>query len=258
MRSSIVLAAAALSSLTSAQSTISLFIPDSYDETSVVASQIKSDATATTYYVGCPTGGSYSDCWFPYPFTMTQGPSTVDYAFGIPDSVTYSFRCVIEGTTSISFFRSVSGPDVPSSDLVSTSSTLSVDDLNSYFIPVTLVNNANAITTYDQRTITYDDDSPSSAASNGASPIANAGSALTTSGASQTTSSSGPASTTTATSSTGGGSGSSSGSVTGTGSGAAAATASASKSSTGGVPHVTGNAGWVVGGMAAAVAIAGL
>ncbi|KAG9229412.1 hypothetical protein BJ875DRAFT_445973 [Amylocarpus encephaloides] len=231
------LASLSLLSVASTQSTVSLFVTGA-DEQSIVASIITSDATATTYSLACGAAtGSSADCPIPISFTFTQGPSTIAYntAFeveedGLTASETMDFGCKITSTKtaacSVTLLMNL-GSSVASSRVTTTTIT----DVDSYLTPVTIVG----------KTIESAGDAAAFTTGTGSS------SALATK-----TGSSG----TTAVTGTG---------VTSSGSAMASAATAASGSgppassmSTAGMAMNTGNARWVAGGAAAALALAAL
>lgn len=92
----------ALIGLSSAQSTVSLFIPDGVDNQSLVGSVVGSvrlpnflhqpfltlnlqSGSITTYVIQCPPGIDSTNCGFPEPVTVVGGPSTVHLAIGVQD-----------------------------------------------------------------------------------------------------------------------------------------------------------------------------
>ncbi|KAF7926435.1 hypothetical protein BELL_0284g00050 [Botrytis elliptica] len=81
-----------------AQSSTTLFAGD-YP---VVAYAIGSTANvATTYLMACPAGSNPSTCNFQQPYTLTQGPSTVQYAMTFSGSTTMTLGCVLSGSASM-------------------------------------------------------------------------------------------------------------------------------------------------------------
>ena len=88
----------------SSSTTVSLLFPNADSQSNLVGSVVGSDATATTYVVGCagaasttaaaPSLGSNStdlggsdntDCGFPESQTVTQGPSTYHLVLSASD-----------------------------------------------------------------------------------------------------------------------------------------------------------------------------
>ncbi|KAJ8058722.1 hypothetical protein OCU04_012893 [Sclerotinia nivalis] len=81
-----------------AQSSTALFAGD-YP---VVAYAIGSTANgATTYLMACPAGSDTSSCNFQQPYTLTQGPSTVQFAMTFPGSTTMTLGCALSGSASM-------------------------------------------------------------------------------------------------------------------------------------------------------------
>ncbi|KAF7960328.1 hypothetical protein EAE96_000015 [Botrytis aclada] len=81
-----------------AQSSTTLFAGD-YP---VVAYAIGSTANvATTYLIACPAGSNPSTCNFQQPYTLTQGPSTVQYAMTFSGSTTMTLGCALSGSASM-------------------------------------------------------------------------------------------------------------------------------------------------------------
>lgn len=78
-----------LAGMSAAQSTVSLFLPG-FDNQTLVASVIGSDATATTYAVVCASGipdddEDDEDCGLGGGLVLTQGPSTFAYTMSYDD-----------------------------------------------------------------------------------------------------------------------------------------------------------------------------
>jgi len=61
--------------------TITLLVPGA-DPQPLVASIVGSDATATTYAVQCSPGTDSDNCGFVGVFTLTEGPATAAYTYG--------------------------------------------------------------------------------------------------------------------------------------------------------------------------------
>ncbi|TGO36363.1 hypothetical protein BHYA_0127g00180 [Botrytis hyacinthi] len=81
-----------------AQSSTTLFAGD-YP---VVAYAIGSTANvATTYLMACPAGSNPSTCNFQQPYTLTQGPSTVQYAMTFSGSTIMTLGCALSGSASM-------------------------------------------------------------------------------------------------------------------------------------------------------------
>ncbi|KAF7914117.1 uncharacterized protein EAF01_000523 [Botrytis porri] len=81
-----------------AQSSSTLFVGD-YP---VVAYAIGSTANvATTYLMACPAGSNPLTCNFQQPYTLTQGPETVQYAMTFSGSTTMTLGCALSGPASM-------------------------------------------------------------------------------------------------------------------------------------------------------------
>ena len=87
---SITIIGLALLSLSSAQRTVTLFLPG-FDSMSLVASIVASDSKATTYAVQCAPGTDSNDCGMEDGLLLTQGPSTV--------AITTSLVDIVDGKT---------------------------------------------------------------------------------------------------------------------------------------------------------------
>jgi hypothetical protein len=84
-----------------AQSTISLFLLDT-DPQTLVASVISSDASATEYLVGCPTGIDANDCGYNPPVTVKHAGDV--YAASLTaaeEQFTMSWECTVATTGGI-------------------------------------------------------------------------------------------------------------------------------------------------------------
>ena len=92
MRTTTVILAGALSAIAVAapheghnhDETVNLFLPMA-DKQSILAYEIGSDATATTYAAGCPSGADSNDCGIPTGFIYTGSANTVKYTMGNDD-----------------------------------------------------------------------------------------------------------------------------------------------------------------------------
>ncbi|KAJ9357757.1 putative GPI anchored protein [Paecilomyces variotii] len=207
----------------SAQSTVTLFLPG-FDTQSMVASVVGSDATATTYALGCAPDVDSEDCGVPPGFTIVQGASTMDYVMSIPSEYV-SMGCKLEG------------------DVADCSETFSPSPAYSYPNPAETT--VSGISSYYQAVVVTTGAVAGAAATTGATPAANTASAT---GAAASASASASSGFSTATSS-----------KTSSTSSASGTTKHASSStSTGGVPQMTGNASWMIGGAAVAIALAAM
>ena len=72
-----------LASLSSAQSTVSLYLPGGFDPMPLVASILGSDSKATTYAVRCVPGTDENDCGMGGGIRVTQGPATAAYTISL-------------------------------------------------------------------------------------------------------------------------------------------------------------------------------
>ena len=68
----------AFASLSTAQNTVSLYLPG-FDPMPLVASIVASDPKATTYAVQCVAGTDSNDCGMGGGILLTQGPSSVGF-----------------------------------------------------------------------------------------------------------------------------------------------------------------------------------
>ena len=76
---SITILGLALASLSSAQSTISLYLPGFVDPLPLDASILGSDSTATTYAVRCAPWKGDTECGMGGGIRVTQGPATAAF-----------------------------------------------------------------------------------------------------------------------------------------------------------------------------------
>lgn len=220
---------------------VDLFLVGFDNSTDYVASIIASDATATTYSVTCASvasaaattasdyGYDSGECELPDSFTFTQGPSTMHYVMAYNEPYTSS---------------GVAFPDAETIDVgcVLTSSTIGVcSDTD---------NGAAASTTFSMATtISFANGADEGTILTAIPVTITAGGAVTGNTASPTGSaSSGAASD----------SSSKKGSTATSSSSTASGTASSKVSGAGGMPMVTAKAQWIVGGAAAALALAAL
>ncbi|OBT91222.1 hypothetical protein VE02_00297 [Pseudogymnoascus sp. 03VT05] len=236
MRASVLLLAAASAVVASAE-TVELFGAGGAGGEFVVY-PVGSDASATTYLLGCPVKSvptTGEKCLFLEPLSYTIGPSSVQMVSTMQD-LTLSQICALGGKTRAVCTVRYSGPGTSNfesyTDLTKTTMTLTGTAAEELWGPATVVHDISSI--YNGVGTSTD----------GSSPPATTGPAAT----------SAPTSTPTGTAGTG---------TTGTGTTGTFTTGTDSKAvgtsaSTGGMPQITGCAGWAVGGMAAAVALAAL
>ncbi|KAH8655006.1 hypothetical protein BGZ60DRAFT_418219 [Tricladium varicosporioides] len=190
--------ALSLAAFSSAQSTVSLFVPGA-DTQPLVASVIGSDLLATTYAVQCTPGTDSSNCGFPGIFTLTEGPSTAAYTLSEGYSsggssilaLTGYYQCSLDGLTSAICTESFSGKDA--NDPGMTTETMDVS-----FMPVTLTTGALQSNTGDEITLSGTRTSSSGSSPQSTTSTSNIASKTTSSIASRTTSST-PLGTTTGT-----------------------------------------------------------
>ncbi|CAG8973311.1 hypothetical protein HYALB_00000073 [Hymenoscyphus albidus] len=215
------LLALALTSIASAQSTISLYIPGAEEfQGGIAASIVKSDSAAVTYSMTCASANATGEaCPFPPSLLLTQGPATYHINFqstqaidGITLTVSADVACSI--TDSKSGVCSTTAQGNSGTSTYSSAETTAITDA-----PKELSLTA----------VTLLSGSPTSTG-------ASSGAASQT-GVPTTSASTGSAPKSSGASSTGG------------------SPASASSSSTAGMPMITGNAQWVLGGAAAAIAL---
>ncbi|KAH8590681.1 hypothetical protein B0O99DRAFT_691242 [Bisporella sp. PMI_857] len=110
--------ALALVGVSSAQSTVSLFIAGA-DSMPLIASAIASDSSATTFAVQCAPGTEGNDCGIPGGFVMTQGPDRARYTVSDNTEVnsttviafTAEIDCSLAGTTSAVCVASYGGDE---------------------------------------------------------------------------------------------------------------------------------------------------
>jgi len=220
--SSITLSTLAVVNVALAQtSTVTLYIPGA-DTQSLVGAVVGTASSLTTYALSC---ANTDECGFPGGFTLTENASTAQYTMGPENgddgvlAFTARIDCALDSTISAVCVESFGGSEANFPGL--TTETYTGTDFQ--YMPVFITAGAAAGT-------------GSTPSSTMASTTASAASTSQTSGLATKTSSS-----------------SSSGSASsGKGSGGVAQTSS---TSTAGVPAVTGNAKWVVGGAAAALAM---
>ncbi|OBT45476.1 hypothetical protein VE00_04585 [Pseudogymnoascus sp. WSF 3629] len=234
MRASVLLLAAASAVVASAE-TVELFgAGDEGGE--FVVYPVGSDATATTYLLGCPVKSvapTGDNCLFLEPLSYTVGPSSVQMVSTMQD-LTLSQVCSLGGKTRAVCTVRYSGPGTSNfesdSDRTETTLSLTGTAAEALWGPATVVHDISSIYNANGASV--------GTSTGGSSPPATTGPAVT----------SAPTSTPTGTTGTG---------STGTNS-KAAETSVKTSASTGGMPQITGCAGWAVGGVAAAVALAAL
>ncbi|KAI9645216.1 hypothetical protein NHQ30_005950 [Ciborinia camelliae] len=124
-----------------AQSTEPLFA-GSYP---VVAYEIGSTPNvATTYLVACPAGFDTATCNFQQPYTLIEGPATVQFAMTFPGHTTIDLDCDLAGTTSMSC---VATEFLPGLTKVATT-TVTGDAAAARFRNISIVSNAADLLTY--------------------------------------------------------------------------------------------------------------
>jgi len=209
----------AFAGLSSAQSTVSLFLAGT-DPMPLLASVIGSDATATTYAVQCPPGTDGNDCGIGGGLILTQGPATVAYTMeliyenGTSIYTAYSgyLDCSMGGTTTAVCTESNAGPEANDPGMSTT--TYAGSEIE--YQVATLTSSSLSVTAVPADTASVS--SASSTASTGPTKTGSSGSTSKTSS-----------------------------------SGSTGATQSSS-TSTGGMAMITGNA-WIIGGAALAAAL---
>ncbi|KAK4100280.1 hypothetical protein N658DRAFT_106065 [Parathielavia hyrcaniae] len=120
--------------LAAAQSTtvVDILMPMA-DPQTLLASVISADATATSYFISCPTVTSSEECGFADGLEVLNGPSTMNYAMTISETYTLSADCQLQPTANLGVCTAsmISG--------ASTSTTVdTLSDYSSFFIPVTV------------------------------------------------------------------------------------------------------------------------
>ncbi|RAO72648.1 uncharacterized protein BHQ10_008660 [Talaromyces amestolkiae] len=241
MRSTTV-AMALLSTVVAADTVTTIWLPG-FDQQPLVASIIGGDATATTYSIACAAGTDPTDCGVATGFTMIEGPKTMSLEMVDGDkSLAYAdLHCDIDASASQAACTETIGGSYANYQGVTTT-TFTSDDFESGWMPVTItagsVTGGAAATTgasATESTASATTKAAASAATTAASTAASTGSAASTSSGLSTVASSSSSST-----------------------GTASAKATSSVASTGGMPQITGNAQWAMGGVAVAVALAAL
>jgi len=234
MLSNTLLSGIVFAGLSVAQSTISLYIPGA-DTQPLVGSVIASDATATTYALECAPGTDSDDCGFPGVFTLTEGPSTAVYTLGgdiEADSstiVAFSgyFDCSLDASSAVCV-ESFTGTEANFPGM----STETFTGTDFSYMPVVITDGPLA-TDVAAPSSTGAAPTPASTTSAGGEAVSNTTGGKSSSGSATKTSASGSGATVTQ----------------------ASATSKSSSASTGGVPMVTGNAKWVLGGAALAAVL---
>ncbi|KAH8701006.1 hypothetical protein BGW36DRAFT_375384 [Talaromyces proteolyticus] len=225
---------ALLGSAAAADQTVTLFLPG-FDPQALVASIAGSDASATTYAIQCAPGTSSDDCGAGDGFTLIEGPKTAHLEMVDGDASTFGYinNCILTDSPPAICTEVVTGHEA--NDPGTTTVTYEPSDYSSALIVVTVTAGSAA------------------AASTAASVTA------PTASATGTTASAAAGSTASAGQSTSTAAGTPTSTAASTPSAAAsAATTKASSVSTGGMPRVTGNVEWIVGGAAVAMALVGM
>ncbi|RAH40452.1 uncharacterized protein BO95DRAFT_424710 [Aspergillus brunneoviolaceus CBS 621.78] len=133
----------AAATLVSAENIVTtLFIPDT-DAESLAGSVMGVAATATTYFVNCPTATGNNDdddddddCGMGPGMTIVAGPQTTNYFLGEPeDDVYMSMACSVQGITYGVCTEMISGTGADFTGTYTT--TMGTDDL-CCFVPVTI------------------------------------------------------------------------------------------------------------------------
>jgi len=218
-----------------------------FDQQNLVGSVIASDSTATTFSVACASTAD-SKCEVPADFTFTQGPSTIHYAYthsaqsSDDFSGTIDVGCMVtvdHGTCSKSV-NAVLGT-ITSAATSSTTTFSAASEMGAQMLTVTAGNLVTPTT--------------ASSTSSSSSSVSSKSTSSSSSSVSSSSSSSSHSSTITSTPK-----------PIHTSSPVNGPTfvipvvesVSSSKVSTGGLPMITGNAQWVIGGAAAVVVLAAL
>lgn len=190
-------------------------------------SPIASDATATTYLIGCPATMAGDDyCYFPEAFKYTTGPETMHFS-AVSSGITIDNNCQIATSTPsmVCEINYTGFPEGMSGYLPTTTAiTFTGDEYTMLFGVATVVTDSASIL------------NAASAFANDAPVATTAGNSPETTGLNVTPA---PTMTPLMTDSTN-------------------AEAVETNTSTGGMPQITGSYGWAVGGIAAAAALAAL
>ncbi|PSS27097.1 hypothetical protein M430DRAFT_31976 [Amorphotheca resinae ATCC 22711] len=114
----------------------------------VVAYQLASTPNvATTYLVGCPAGSDTKSCNFVQPYTLVQGPATVDFALAVPGAQAVTLGCNLEGTTSMAC-SATGQPTASGSGLATAFTTFTADAASTHFRAISMVTDAAALMTF--------------------------------------------------------------------------------------------------------------
>ncbi|KAJ6127426.1 hypothetical protein N7523_003038 [Penicillium sp. IBT 18751x] len=205
--------------IAAADSTVSLFLPG-FDTQPLDAKVLGSSGAMTTYSLNCPSGEDSNLCGVPPGFIVTQGASSVQFDYGY-DTESVTENCKFQGTTRATCWANIIS-DGSSSSLSTAFDVTSIPYGGFMPVHVTATETGGA------------------AASTGASVTATTATATGTSTGTSAGTSTGSAAT-----------------LTGTVSESSTATASSTKteSTNAAMPRMTGNARWVAGGAAAALAL---
>jgi hypothetical protein len=71
------LSALIVAPVTLAQTTVVTLLLPGFDNQAIEGSVIAADATATTYFLACPSGEDANDCGLATGLTAVEGPSTL-------------------------------------------------------------------------------------------------------------------------------------------------------------------------------------
>ncbi|MCJ1308463.1 hypothetical protein MMC25_002116 [Agyrium rufum] len=209
-----------------AQSTIQVFIPG-FDLQPLVGSIVASDTAATTYAIACSPGTQSDECGVPGTITLTEGPSTLAYTFSY-DSMVAGVSCKLSGTTEADCLGTASGASVGTDSLLSTQ--LQASEIT--FIPLTITAGAGVV------------NSVAASTTAAASASTNAAASLTTTSSTALSANSASSTTNLVTA------------VQSESSGTASILTSASSTpSSAGALDITGNVGYLLSGLVAAVAV---
>lgn len=127
MKSAAVVMAFAGVVIAQSSTVISIFLPDT-DQQTLVGSLIASDASKTTVVFGCPSDVDSSDCGFGSGLvTATFGPSTLAVTESI-DSLIATLDCVVSGTTAASCVQTYTGPAGFFEEATATDDSLTASD----------------------------------------------------------------------------------------------------------------------------------
>ncbi|KAI9861008.1 MAG: hypothetical protein M1824_002774 [Vezdaea acicularis] len=173
--------------LSLAQSTVSLFLPDT-DPQNLVASIISSGPKETAYAISCAPSVSRDQCGYPYAVTVTANPSTIHYAISIPD-FSGTIDCSIGGTTTAVCSESFGGPGANFSG--ATVATYGATDVS--LSPIIVTDGAAASQTHSAAATTTTTDSSSTSTKMGTTTTGTAASGKGSSTQTASTSTSGNA-----------------------------------------------------------------